>query len=662
MDSLPKLPGLNFDGKFKQNHNVSHCFDFRNGYRIPKTPVFGVGGDPKKEDSLMYNKMNRNSILFDPILTYGCVKKPYINPFKPHFVLYDKKTLKFLAFFKQQIFESQKEHVRTRYVNIFYFLEDDTITVIEPEIDNCGFPQGKLIRRGKIKNVSSDKYYTWKNFNLGIDIAMQGFVFHITDCDMYTKEFLLSNGIELNPAECLPIDSTNTNKIIKKMKSASNFKVPRIDDKLRRYLEFQGMVLHFDCVLYENDKTSNQYITYKLFYYLEDDTIAIKELKENREGRYHFSMMMSRNRLPKNWKQLPSEFPSIFMEKSENEITDFYCPTDLRIGETIFVYGKKIILLDCDKFTRDYYERVLKLPQPNRLEIQASEKKKPKSRLPNYLGLGTPEDSMASCYGLIPKSPKKDIINYLINQNKFLRYGCVMDAEHPENQHRNFIIMYSLSNHTIKIVELASDNSGIQGGLFLSPIKIVKPDSNPDEPVYYSPKDLYIGATLHVYSHRFIITSADLYVYRYMQNFPELFTARSIQSVRNYLLLQGHLKEDLANAIEKEVLNQKLTDPIVDEPKDMNEALQSLTITGDPQNLNISSKIGDAKLSDQQPEEREICPYFIIPQKEKRESYHETCEKEYLDNPNQAEDKSSNSKKSTDDTKFVHFKDDILTQ
>lgn len=50
-------------------------------------------------------------------------------------MLYDKKTLKFQAFFKQQFSESQIEHFRTRFVNIFYFLEDDTIIVIEPEID-----------------------------------------------------------------------------------------------------------------------------------------------------------------------------------------------------------------------------------------------------------------------------------------------------------------------------------------------------------------------------------------------------------------------------------------------------------------------------------------------------------------------------------------------
>lgn len=168
----------------------------------------------------------------------------------------------------------------------------------------------------------------------------------------------------------------------------------------------------------DSDDPNGEFMSYKLFYYLEDDTVAVKELKENREGRFHFPMLMKRTKLPKNFKDRPPTFPTSTMEISDNEVTEFYSPSDLRIGETIFVYGRKFLLLDCDKFTREYYQRILKCPQPNRLEVKPNEPRKPKRPLPKYLGLGTPEDSMASCYKLIPKSPKKDIVNYLINTNK----------------------------------------------------------------------------------------------------------------------------------------------------------------------------------------------------------------------------------------------------
>lgn len=93
---------------------------------------------------------------------------------------------------------------------------------------------------------STGAYYTWKDFNIGIDMDMQGIVFHIGDCDPFTKEFLLSNGIELNPVECLPIDPVGTDRMIQRIRFPPTKKKPSTapaDDKLRRYLEYQGMVL-----------------------------------------------------------------------------------------------------------------------------------------------------------------------------------------------------------------------------------------------------------------------------------------------------------------------------------------------------------------------------------------------------------------------------------
>lgn len=44
------------------------------------------------------------------------------------------------------------------------------------------------------------------------------------------------------------------------------------------------------------------------------------------------------------------------------------------------------------------------------------------------------------------------------------------------------------------------------------------------------------GAILLVNCRRFIITSADLNDYRYMQQHPELFSKEGIESVREYLI------------------------------------------------------------------------------------------------------------------------------
>ena len=51
--------------------------------------------------------------------------------------------LRFNAYFKQTVHESQNEYFRVRPVDIYYYLEDDSIAVIEPHVENCGMPQGK---------------------------------------------------------------------------------------------------------------------------------------------------------------------------------------------------------------------------------------------------------------------------------------------------------------------------------------------------------------------------------------------------------------------------------------------------------------------------------------------------------------------------------------
>lgn len=187
---------------------------------------------------------------------------------------------------------------------------------------------------------------------------------------------------------------------------------------------------------------------------------------------------------------------------SDAEVAEFYQPKDLFVGTTVYVFGRKFLLLDCDIFTRSYYEKVLKCPQPGKLEVKKPDLPEIKIRLPEYMGLGTPEDSLASCYRLRPKAPKKDLVTYLVNANKNLRYACELDTAYPEDKGRKFILIYCLSDGKICIMERSIVNSGIQGGKFLSSQKVPKPDCNINKPDYYTPKDFFIGAILKIFCHR----------------------------------------------------------------------------------------------------------------------------------------------------------------
>jgi hypothetical protein len=121
-----------------------------------------------------------------------------------------------------------------------------------------------------------------------------------------------------------------------------------------------------------------------------------------------------------------------------------------------------------------------------------------------------------------------------------------------EDNDRKFVMIYNLSEGKIQIQELPVVNSGRSGGKFLSSQKLTKPDSNRNKPEYYTPKDLYIGALVVVYSHRFIVTSADLYVYKYMMSHPELFSPEIIDNLRMFHLKEGNLKDNVLQSMHKE--------------------------------------------------------------------------------------------------------------
>ncbi|CRK98917.1 CLUMA_CG012132, isoform A [Clunio marinus] len=547
---ITSLPGLSLEERQKRNHHVPQSFFYQNGHRQFRGPSVGIGKEPLQETFKDFCSASE-PIEYDPALIYGQRKKQQVTPFRPHFVLYDKKTLKFMAFFRQHVPDSRMEHYRVRHVNIFYYLEDDTVAAFEPLVKNCGLSQGKLVRRGKIAKTSQPGFfYTWKDFNVGNDVELNGIIFHIADCDTFTREFLTANGIEVNERECIPKDPVSIEKMVQQAQQALKHKTPSNDDKLRRFLEYSGMNLCFDCVLDETQRPGGELITFKMYYSLEDDTVAIRELPENQQGRDVSGMLLKRTKLPKDWRKTPIDFPAIIFNTTEAEIDEYYQPRDFIIGNTIFVFGRKFLLLDCDKFTRNYFDKVLRCVQPGKLEIQKPKPSQIKLKLPDYLGLGTPEDSLASCYSLIPRTPKKDVTSYLINSNKTLRYGCRIETAHPEDKDRRFIMSYNLSDGSIKIMEFPS--LGISGGKFLTSQKVPRPDSNPHKPDYYTPKDLYIGAIIKVYATRFVITSADLFVYRYMQAHPELFSPMIIDNVRMYHLKEGNLRDDIQKAIKED--------------------------------------------------------------------------------------------------------------
>lgn len=247
------------------------------------------------------------------------------------------------------------------------------------------------------------------------------------------------------------------------------------------------------------DSFQKDSLSFKLYYFLEDGTITIKELKENQEGRHKFPLYLRRTSVP--------------MASADKR---FITAQDLRIGEIINVFGTKFLLTDCDLYTRNYFKSNLKQPQPEKMDARPVPVERfARQSLPKYLGLGTPEDSLSSMFSLRPRTPT---IGFPRN-DEILVYRCQLEGS-PE---RRFILKFDVKHGTITITELPIDNSGIMQGRFVTSQRVRKPNCDPDLPVFYGPADLLVGRVILVNCHRFRITEADKSVEEFRKKYPERF-------------------------------------------------------------------------------------------------------------------------------------------
>lgn len=95
-----------------------------------------------------------------------------------------------------------------RKVKILFFLEDGTVQVTEPKVENSGIPQGTLISRQRIRFPApmDENFYDIIDFNVGREVELYGKVFKITNCDQFTRVFLNRLGISVPDPINSPID------------------------------------------------------------------------------------------------------------------------------------------------------------------------------------------------------------------------------------------------------------------------------------------------------------------------------------------------------------------------------------------------------------------------------------------------------------------------
>ncbi|NWI95320.1 EFHC1 protein, partial [Pitta sordida] len=534
----------------KTSFHRSHTLDYKNGYAFSRLPREGVGGEQIYPNQLSQAELD-DLCTQGPTLTYGPAKKAAPPRFIPAYVTYDKKVLKFDAYFQEEVSISPAEHYRIRQVGIYYYLEDDSMCIIEPVVKNSGLYQGKLMKRHRVPKNDQGDFYHWKDLNVGINITMYGRTYRIVNCDAFTKMFLESEGILLNPPEEMISDPYTELCQMPVQKPI----VPSGPDPFRQFLTYDTKVLRFYAIWDDTNHPFGDQHSCIIHYFLADDTVEVREVYRRNDGRDPFPVLMKRQRLPKTFVDKKMSFPSCVLEISNEEVLEWYSPKDFAIGKPITLLGRTFLIYDCDKFTRNYYQEKFGIADFKPLEINRKPHEKVPQVIPPYNGFGVPEDSLQNCLSLFPKPPRKDIIKMLENNLKVLRYQVVLESPVPEDRNRRFILSYFLSDDTISIYEPPVRNSGISGGKYLKRTRVAKPGSTPEDPIYYEPSDFTIGSTVEVFGHRFVITDADEYVLNYLERNAESFPSTTLQSLRDHFLPRHAVKETVNNDIPKRDLD-----------------------------------------------------------------------------------------------------------
>jgi hypothetical protein len=343
---------------------------------------------------------------------------------QPAWLKHDKQALRFYAYFQEPVVENPTENFRIRNVVLTYFLEDGTMQITEPKVENSGiWPQGPFVKRHRIPK-GDGTLFSPPDIKCGTDITIYARTFHVVSCDEFTTWFYGQAGLDIGAHEETPLDNFFENQVFKKVNMKHLTGLPRDvmeskeynelrmggsrkNHKLSQFLENDRKVLRF--YAYWDDPTrygARQYFV--MHYYLSDDSVEINNNYIRNSGRWECPVFFTRKKLELQ----PTMTHTPGMYKPESPLLK---PSDIEVGKSIPVYGRDFFLYDADDATKEFYEQYLGriiepvvVPEPEKVHLQLL--------YPPHNGFGGDEDSLGSCLQLRPKPPRKDLVKMMTQE------------------------------------------------------------------------------------------------------------------------------------------------------------------------------------------------------------------------------------------------------
>uniref|UniRef100_A0A672ID17 EF-hand domain (C-terminal) containing 2 n=1 Tax=Salarias fasciatus TaxID=181472 RepID=A0A672ID17_SALFA len=235
--ALPFLPGNSRNTRLgKERFHKSQHFDYTNGFpMLVGSEKPGIGGE-----RLM-----------------------------PAWLAFDKQVISIMPYFQEAVQEVQEGRNRIRKCKIYFYLEDDTIQVVDPEYKNRGIPQGTLICRQRIPLPPPRPGALLQHLPLQHQPPGGAVLPHIHRDQL---QGVLLNAPAEAPADPYCILRQQLEDSMKPLRPYERH------DTLRHFLDHDGKVLRFYCLWDDTESAFGERRELVLHYFLSDDTIEILEV------------------------------------------------------------------------------------------------------------------------------------------------------------------------------------------------------------------------------------------------------------------------------------------------------------------------------------------------------------------------------------------------
>ena len=262
---LPAMPGFRPSNLPRPSSAKNQSLSFVNGYMMVQSPL-SSRHNIQMPTRPVVPPVGRGKEVLDPTDVSGrysfsrkkadrenCnIALPFCPESKlPSFLEHDRRVLLFNAYYEEDVLQSDiGEEKRIHTCEMYFYVEDGTMEIIQTKQENSGIVQGRFLRRSRVARPGTSSCYEIDDLKIGNRVVIYSRTFHIASCNESTREYVINyHGWDAEDVETIPLPRdrfAESNKA--KMRRESG--VPGVDRKRKMNDLKQGKLLAYVCSLY----------------------------------------------------------------------------------------------------------------------------------------------------------------------------------------------------------------------------------------------------------------------------------------------------------------------------------------------------------------------------------------------------------------------------